>query len=172
MNVVSHRSRQKRNRGGRSWFLGLLVIITPPPPSSSSSITTDFGIVPVEKKPAHSCKSDTLRLQKTSLTFHMTTRFYILWCPLYSLHCYKNVQNNILLCLSAKRYIRKEFQKSRALHECLPPLHPPTAAPWSVLPPPPPHSKITGPFTGPPINNQQKQFYSHRQIAAVFQLWL
>jgi len=64
------------------------------------------------------------------------------------------------LCLSAKRYISKQLQKSRALDKC------PTVSPVSLCP----YNKVTGLLTRPTINNQQKQFYSHRQIAAVFQL--
>lgn len=88
----------------------------------------------------------------------MTARFYI-----FDGHCfYKNLQTNIFVS-QCKRYILKEFQKSRA-----PGKRPSMSA--VHLRPAPSHTKVLGLLTRPAINKQQKQIYSHRQIAAVFQL--
>lgn len=89
----------------------------------------------------------------------MTTRFFTFVMPT-GVYSVIKIYRITFLCLSAKDIFQKNFKKSRALDKC-----PPFISPLSV-----PHGNITGLFTGPPINNQQKQFYSHRQIAAVFQL--
>lgn len=69
--------------------------------------------------------------------------------------CYKNVQN--IFVSQCKRYISKEGKGSAVAP-------PPLASPRWVRDP---TVEEGGPFARPPINNRQKQVYSHRQVAAV-----
>lgn len=111
---------KKKNREVRSWF-EVSEIILPPPLLFQQAA----GLWSCSRRGNNQhirVKAITLRLQKDSLTFHMTTRFYI--CDAHcSLYRYKNLQNNIFVS-QCKRYIPKEFQKSRALDKC-----PPTSTP-------------------------------------------
>ena len=98
----------EKNREVRSWFEVSEIILPPPLLCQQAAGLWNCSY---REQSAHSCKSDTLQLQKDSLTFHMTTRFYI--CDAHcSLYRYKNLQNNIFVS-QCKRYIfQKNFRKA------------------------------------------------------------